>query len=319
MESRLHFIFFTFAGMKRNTLLSFIFPAAITATVITACNLYHTPQKVEYTVNATPQMIGEGKRLTQIMCAPCHYDPATKKLTGIRMEDVPGFIGKVIAKNITNHPEKGIGKYTDGELAYIIRTGVAKDGKIMPYMQRPNLSDQDLRAIIAFLRSDDEMVAASDANPGETQYTAMGKMGVSKSKPLPYPSGEIAKPAISDKVAFGKYLVDNYSCYDCHSKSFMAIDKVNPEKSKGYMGGGNKLKDHSGKTVLSSNLTFHETGIGSWTEAEFASAVRKGIGKNNKIVAYPMPIFSEISDEEISAIYEYLKTIPKIDNKVVKK
>lgn len=139
MKSRLHFIFFTFAGMKRNTLLSFIFPAAITATVITACNLYHTPQKVEYTVNATPQMIGEGKRLTQIMCAPCHYDPATKKLTGIRMEDVPGFIGKVIAKNITNHPEKGIGKYTDGELAYIIRTGVAKDGKIMPYTCVPSL------------------------------------------------------------------------------------------------------------------------------------------------------------------------------------
>lgn len=305
--------------MKRNALLSFIFPAAVTATVITACNLYHTPQKVEYTVNANPQMVSEGRRLTQIMCSPCHLDPATKKLTGIPMEDVPGFIGKVISKNITNHPEKGIGKYSDGELAYIIRTGVAKDGKIMPYMQRPNLSDYDLRAIIAFLRSDDEMVAGSDVDPGETKYTAIGKMGMSQSKPLPYPSSEVSAPDKSDKIAYGKYLVDNYSCYDCHSKSFMTIDKVNPEKSKGYMGGGNKLKDHSGKTVLSSNLTFHETGIGTWTEAEFSSAVRKGIGKGNKIIAYPMPVFNEITDEEISAIYEYLKTIPKIENKIAKK
>ena len=304
--------------MKR-TLFPLTLTALAAASIITACNLYHTPQKVEYTASATPAMIEEGKRLTQIMCSPCHYDPSTKKLTGIHMEDVPGFIGKVISKNITNHPEKGIGKYSDAELAYILRTGVAKNGKIMPYMQRPNLSDKDLKSIIAFLRSNDELVAASDADPGETKYTAVGKMGMSKSKPLPWPAKEIAEPNKSDKITYGKYLVDNYSCYDCHSKSFMSIDKINPEKSKGYMGGGNKLKDRSGKTVLSSNLTFHETGLGTWTEAEFASAVRKGIGKNNKIVAFPMPVFSEIKDEEISAIYEYLKTLPKINNKITKK
>jgi hypothetical protein len=305
--------------MERRVLLPIIFSAAAAATLITACNLYYTPQQVEYKVSPAPSLIQEGKRLTQIMCSPCHYDPATKKLTGIHMEDVPGFIGKVIASNITNHPEKGIGKYTDGELAYIIRTGVAKDGKIMPFMQKPNLSDKDLQAIIAFLRSDDELVTASDADRGNTRYTVLGKMGMSKQKPLPYPTKEIPDPDRSNKVAYGKYLIDNYSCFDCHSKSFMAVDRMEPERSKGYMGGGNKLKDRSGKTVLSSNLTFHETGIGGWTEAEFSGAVRKGIGKNNKIVAYPMPVFNEITDEEISAMYEYLKTIPRINNSVTKR
>ena len=305
--------------MKRNTLLVLVFVSLAGASVIPACRMYYTPQKTAYAVTATPEMISDGKRLTQIMCSPCHYDPATKKLTGIHMEDVPGFIGKVISKNITSHPEKGIGKYTDGELAYLMRTGVAKDGRLMPFMQRPNLSDKDLRSIIAFLRSGDELVAASDADPGKTKYTAIGKMGISRSKPIPYPSKEIPPPDKTNKAAYGKYLVDNYSCYDCHSKSFMSIDKIDIERSKGFMGGGNKLKDRGGRTVLSSNLTFHETGIGTWSEAEFARAVRQGIGKDNKIIAFPMPVFNEINDEEITAIYEYLKTIPKIDNRIAKK
>lgn len=281
--------------------------------------MYYTPQKVSYTVQADQQMVIHGKHLTRLMCAPCHYDPATKKLTGMQMTDVPKIVGKVYASNITRHKEHGIGNYTEGQLAYLIRTGISRNGKLMPYMQRPNLSDNDLKAIIAFLRSDDELVRASEVKSPRTKYTPMGKMGLSRfNPPLPYPINEIAGPDKADKTRYGKYLIDNLGCYDCHSASFTGLNKTEPEKSKGYMGGGNKLKDKSGKTVLSSNLTPHETGIGSWSEQDLFRAMRDRISKDNSIISFPMPAYPELNDEEISAIYAYLKSIPAIDNKLKK-
>lgn len=291
-----------------------------TLVLISACRLYYKPQKVAYGITGSgAEDLKEGKRLTLLTCAPCHYNPETKKLTGIRMQDVPGILGKIYSTNITQHPEKGIGTYTDAELAYLIRTGIARTGKLMPFMQRPNMADEDLRAIIAFLRSSDELVTPSEADAGKTRYSPVGKFAISMSPSLPYPAKEINKPAVSDKTAYGKYLVDNLSCYDCHSASFAAIDKMEPEKSKGYMGGGNKLKNNSSEKVLSPNITFHETGIGSWTEHDLRKALKEGISKNNSIIAFPMPMYPDLNDEEIAAIYAYLKSIPKINNKVARR
>jgi mono/diheme cytochrome c family protein len=296
--------------------------SAITLTFvlgISACKIYYKPQPVSFTVEADNSLVMHGKHLSQLMCAPCHYDPSTKKYTGIHMSDVPKMIGKIYGSNITQHSENGIGKYTDSELAYLMRTGIARNGKLMPYMQRPNLSDKDLKAIIAFLRSDDELVKPSDVKQARTKYTPMGKIGLSKfSGPLPYPSKEIAEPDKADKINYGKYLIDNLSCYDCHSASFTKIDRMQPERSKGYMGGGNKLKDQTGKTIRSSNLTPHETGIGTWDEKDFYKAMREGISKDNSIITFPMPSYPDLSEEELSAIYAYLKSVPAINHKVKK-
>jgi hypothetical protein len=284
---------------------------------VTACKLYYPAQKPDYAVKTGPAQVKEGKRLTELMCSPCHYDSQTKKLTGIRMQDIPGFVGKVYSANLTRHPEKGIGTYTDGELVYLLRTGVARNGKLMPYMQRPNLADDDLQAIIAFLRSDDELVKASDVELPETRYTPMGKLGLSKfSKPLPYTGTVVTRPGSTDKINQGKYLVDNLGCFDCHSASFTSINKLNPEQSKGYMGGGNKMKNGNGKTVQSPNLTFHETGIGSWSEQEFRRALKEGFSKDNAVLGFPMPLYNDLKDTEVEAIYAYLKSLPKIDNQV---
>lgn len=302
--------------MKKKIFLASGFSIVVIALSVQSCKMYYETQKVEYVASVDKTQLEEGKRLTMLMCGTCHYDPETKKLSGVHMKDVPGFVGKVIAKNITKDPVNGIGNYADAELAYLMRTGVARDGKLMPYMQKPNLADEDLKAIIAFLRSDDELVSASGSNPGKTKYTALGKFGISRSKPLGWPLATIKKPAPSDQIAFGKYLVDNLSCYDCHSKSFASINKMQPEQSKGFMGGGNKLKDRSGKTVLSSNLTPHETGIGTWGEADFLKAMRQGISKDNSIITYPMPMYSELTHDEIWAIFAYLRSLPPINNKI---
>jgi hypothetical protein len=286
------------------------------AVAVSACKMYYNTQKVTYKATVNQQQLQEGKRLTMMICGGCHYNPETKKLTGIQMKDIPKIAGKVYSKNITQHADKGIGRYTDGELVYLIRTGIAKNGKLMPYMQRPNLANKDLDAIIAFLHSDDELVTPSSIAPPATNYTMFGKFGLSKfSGPLPYHEKQIPRPHLaSDKVAYGKYMVDNLGCYHCHSANIAKIDVQEPEKSKRYMGGGNKMKDESGAKIYTPNLTFHETGIGDWTEQDFLRAIKEGFSKDNSVITAPMPRYTELSDEEVAAIYAYLKTIPKINN-----
>jgi cytochrome c553 len=275
--------------------------------------MYYATEKTGYAVKNVS--LTEGKRMTMLMCGSCHYNPATKDFSGKKLEDAPGIIGKVYAANITQHPEYGIGRYTDGEIAYLIRTGVSKEGKRMPYMQRPNLSDEDLQNIIAYLKSGDAFVQPSARIPGRTKYTAIGKMAISLSKPLPYTDRPVEKPK-DNPIALGQYLVDNLACYHCHSKSFTSLQITNPEQSKGYMGGGNKLKNAAGKTVRSPNITFHASGIGNWSQKDFARALTEGVSKEGNILTYPMPLFPELREEEISAIYAYLKSIPAIKNKV---
>jgi hypothetical protein len=141
-----------------------------------ACKLVYHTGNIDYHPNREYQSIAEGKRMAVLICGPCHFNSSSKDFSGNRMYDVPRFIGKVYASNITQEMESGIGKYTHAELAYLIRTGVSRTGKFMPFMQRPNLSDTDLENIIAFLKSDDVLVKPNQRIPGKTDYTAVGKM-----------------------------------------------------------------------------------------------------------------------------------------------
>ncbi len=299
----------------KNSILYISGLSMMMAIVITACKMTYDAPDVQYTANYESADVSEGKRLTTLVCGVCHYDPTTEKLTGVHMVDIPDILGTVISSNITNHPEKGIGTYTDKELATVIRTGIARDGRLIPFMQRPNMSDDDLLNIIAYLRSDDPMVNGSESDPGKTKYSRIGKMAIGSSKPTDWNQG-IERPDRSDKLAFGKYLIDNLACYDCHSKSFAKVDKINIEKSKGFMGGGNKMLNKNGDKVITPNLTPHETGIAGWTEEDFAKAVTQGISKNNRILAYPMPSYADLTEKEISAIFAYLQSIPPIKNAI---
>jgi hypothetical protein len=86
----------------------------------------------------------------------------------------PAAPQRVVSKNITRHPDKGIGGWTDGELAYLVRTGISRDGRYIP--QLPHLADEDLASIIAFLRSDHPMTAPDAVDPpGRTQPSFLTK------------------------------------------------------------------------------------------------------------------------------------------------
>jgi cytochrome c2 len=281
----------------------------------------YAPGHLQVRVEVTPEKVARGRKFASLLCASCHMDPTTRKLTGKRLADAPPEFGLIFSKNITKDPSAGIGSWTDGELIYFLRTGVDRTGQyVPPYMVKlPLLSDDDLESIVAFLRSDDPLVAPSpDHPPGKTRPTFLTKfLSHTAFRPLPFPKQRITAPAPSDKVAYGRYLSGSLGCFSCHSADFKTMNELEPEKSAGYMGGGNPLRDQTGSTVRSANITFDEaTGIGSWSEADFTRAVREGIRPDKTVLSYPMEMAPELTEEDTAALYAYLKTVPRIRNAV---
>jgi hypothetical protein len=69
------------------------------------------------------------------------------------------------------------------------------------------------------------------------------------------------------------------------------------------------------------NLTSDATGIGNWTEANFLRAIRHGKLKgleNSRPLLPPMPwqVYANMKDEDLKAIFAYLKTTKPVENVV---
>jgi mono/diheme cytochrome c family protein len=272
-------------------------------------------------VEVTPERIERGEKIANMLCFNCHYDKNTDKLTGRLLNEAPQF-GIIHSKNITNDPVNGIGKWTDAQIIYFIRTGIhPMTGQyVPPYMVKLiHISDEDMRSIVAFLRSDKPAVQASDVKQPVTDPSFLTKfLCFVAFKPFPYPEKEIPQPDTSNVLEYGKYLVlYQMECYACHSRSFEKMNVKEPEKSDGFFGGGNEMRTPDGNKIKSLNLTSdEETGIGSWTEEQFANAVRNGVVPNGPALRAPMVPFVKLTDSELHAMYTYLRTVPKITNKV---
>jgi mono/diheme cytochrome c family protein/cytochrome c2 len=281
----------------------------------------YTAEKIQMNVNATPEHIAKGQKLASMLCKSCHLNEGTGKFTGRKMEEVPQF-GEIYSKNITNDPDHGIGKWTDGELAVLLRTGVKPDGRYLPpYMPKlVHLSDVDLQSVIAFLRSDHAWVKADNTRQPDTKPSFLTKFltTIGAMEPFPYPKQSIPEPDTTNKTKWGEYIaIGQLECFSCHSKDFAKNDYYHPEKSEGFFGGGNELIGMEGKKLKSRNITLDETGIGGWSEEEFVRAVKSGIVPGNQpALRPPMQPYAELSDSEVKAIYAYLKTVPKLKNKV---
>jgi mono/diheme cytochrome c family protein len=272
----------------------------VAAYVSTAPEPVYPVRQVSLKVEPTAARVAEGRRIASMICAGCHGDPATGRLSGRRMTDVPAIFGEIRTANITQDERFGIGGWTDGEIAYLLRTGIRPDGRFAPVMlQFPDLSDEDIYSIIAFLRSDDPMVKATPVRAPRSRPSLVGKTLVRFAmKPQPYPERAVSAPDRSDKVAFGRYLTRKFDCIGCHTES---------------LSGGEKLLDAAGQPVYSANLTPHETGLLAWNEREFSRAVREGRTRSGRVLHAPMPVFRALEDDEVAALYAYLRTVPAVE------
>jgi cytochrome c2 len=276
------------------------------------------PQNYKFV--STPEKVAKGMKIASMLCGDCHMSEQEQRFSGKELHDMPDFFGKAYSMNITQDTVKGIGNWTDGELLYYLRTGIRSDGSFAVFMPKfPLMADEDMEAVIAFLRSSEAVVQPSKLEPPICDYSFFSKILANTIfKPAPFTQTPKLIPPVTDKVAHGKYLATAlYDCAGCHSADFITNDEFDPTNNKGFFGGGNKFKDLDGNEIKSANITFDtETGIGNWTAEEFITAVKYGKSKNGMALRYPMLPKTVLDSAEIRAIYAYLKTVPAIKNQV---
>lgn len=281
---------------------------------------YYEVEEIDYVHTSSPAILDRGQKLTMALCANCHRNKENGTLAGSHMSDAPPEWGYVYSQNITQDPTYGIAEWTDAEIKYLLRTGIGKDGRYYPpYMAKlPLMADDDINAIIAFLRSDHPLVRPDDTPDEPCQPSFLAKaLSNFVLKPLPYPDQIIPMPDTNNTIELGKYYAANMECFGCHSPDFKTMNPLEPEKTPGYFSGGNPMIGEDGSIIKTSNLTPHqETGIGSWTKEEFLKAVKYGIKEGEPALRIPMMPYAMLSDQEVGAIYDYLRTIPPIENAV---
>lgn len=249
-------------------------------------------------------------------CAQCHGDP-TKREQLEAGEEVPltgGFAFKIppgtfYARNITPDSATGIGAFTDGQVARALRFGVGHDGRaLLPFMEMQGLSDEDLVAVISYLRSQPPVrnaVPDHEVNP-------IGM--VVKATMLANPVGPAATPPSANPrgatVEAGRYIVESVAnCWSCHTER----DYNTGQMVGAHLAGGRMPDDfHPKRTWFPPNLTGDPvTGrLARFTEDEFVTRFRSG----RLIPGSPMPwtAFRGLEEDDVRAIYRYLKSVPNV-------
>jgi cytochrome c553 len=225
-----------------------------------------------------------------------------------------GFPGEVHVPNITPYNLKG---WTDGELFRTITTGERKDGSaifpLMPWPYYSKMSREDIYSIIAYIRT---------LKPIKTSYPKSQLNFplniIVHTMPQKASLGQMPSP--SDTLKYGAYLCNAAGCIECHSQS------DNGKILKGMAFAGGHAYHINGVTIRSANITPDKTtGIGKWKEADFVGMFKSfgdpskaaGVQKGTFQTIMPWYDYSGMTETDLAAIFEYLKTVKPVKNNVV--
>ena len=281
----------------------------ITLTVMGRQNIKYDRPYPTITASTDTAIILRGKHLVfgAAHCADCHSkanaDSLLKlgqdvPLTGGMVFDLP--VGKLYSKNITPDNETGIGKYTDAEIARALRYGVHPDGTVVfDFMPFHNTTDEDMTAIISFLRAQKPI----QNKVPDHSLNFLGKaVKAFMVKPVG-PNGEVAKQMTRDSsAAYGKYLANNVAnCNGCHT-----VRDLSGTFTGEPFAGGNEIEG-----FITPNITPDSSSrIFGWSQKNFIDRFR--IGKVIPKSPMPWQSFGRMTDEELKAIYSYLKTVKPV-------
>ena len=246
-------------------------------------------------------------------CLVCHAgpngpDPAQLGAGGLEMPDVAGTWR---TPNITQDKTTGIGAWTDDQIARAIRQGVRPDGSqlyaIMPYADYNRLTDDDTKALVAFLRTLKPIDHAVAPNK-DLQFPKIA---------MPAPAN--APDVTSDPVKHGEYMATIMICDHCH---WTPDDKMQPQRDKMFAGGlPFTLPMFGPGTLYAANITPDpETGIGAWTEDQIVAALKTMTRPNGKLINPPMMLlqdgWSHLDDADLHAVAAYIHQLPPVKHKV---
>jgi mono/diheme cytochrome c family protein len=246
-------------------------------------------------------------------CANCHTPrapdmsllPDMAFAGGFKLVD-PAFT--VYTANITPDKETGIGNWTDEQIIAAIREGKDPEGHIifppMPVPTYNNMSDDDVTAIVAYLRTlkpiHHEVPESSWNIPQQAMPPAKG----------------LPAPPVTDKVAYGRYIATALAhCFECHTP---LGPNGQPDMSK-LGAGGMDIQLAPGMDVMTPNITSDpDTGIGKWSDADIKKALTEGVTPTGGHISPPMPFpwFKNMTPEDLDAVVAFVRTIPPVKNEV---
>ena len=265
-------------------------------------NKYKKMATVEYEANPTPittltdsASLVRGASIAASLCSGCHGGD----LAGKEFFNVPE-LGVVPAPNITRGGRTK--DYSDVDYVKAIKYGVKPDGHglfVMPVEDFNYMSDADLGALIGYLKS----VPASDKTWADPTFTTMAQImagaglfgtlynaelvDLNNNKP-------IVAPEPGTDIAYGEYTLRIHGCWTCHG------EKLN----------GNKSPDPA--SPPGSNIT-PGGNFGKWSLDQFKDAMRNGVTPENLKLDpefMPWPSLGLMTDVEMEAVYNYLKSMP---------
>jgi len=270
---------------------------------------------------ANKDLIAKGQYIFALAggCA-CHTEPKKEYNTGARPFPIP--FGTVYSTNITPDKETGLGAWSDQQIHAAMTKGIGRDGSrilpVMPYEKYSGMAEEDLKALIAYLRT---LKAVRKPTPALKTWAPFAR---SLGTPiyLKIFGRFSAAPAQAPKAGIerGRYLVDHLSlCGDCHTPR----NSIGVPKQSLYMAGADEKTGPLGEAVP--NITpDKETGIGDWKREDIAELLISGTkpdmdnvqGLMYEVIQGTPHGFKDMKKEDALAIADYLKTIPAIKHKV---
>jgi mono/diheme cytochrome c family protein len=225
-------------------------------------------------------------------CTDCHGGDLSGKTF---LED--GMIGTVSGANLTTGKGGRPQNYSNRDWIMAMRHGLKSDGKpliIMPSYEYYKLADHDLASLIAYCKSVpavDHEPATIKLGPLGTVLSGLDKLPLIPAEKIDHLAKHTQKMERSVSVEYGQYL--SMSCTGCH--------KPNLKGGENPIPGGTPVRD----ITASGN-------IGKWTQNQFVSALRTGAtpdGRQLKNEDMPWKMTNNYTDEELQALYLYLKTL----------
>jgi len=266
----------------------------------------------------TPERLARGRYLVNGIgeCFACHGPfesntpgwPPVRGKEGSGLENFSSETPGVVAANLTPDRETGIGNWTDDMLARAIREGVGHDGRllhptVMPYEFYRSMSDEDLASVIVYLRSIPPIRNALPAS--RASHSIVAPYAIPIYAPVPTPD-------LSTPVKRGAYLVQLGACQWCHT-----LRDANRKPLPGLEFAGGDLIIEPDYQVTSANLSPDPSGISYYDETVFLNLMRTGkVGAREIRPIMPWWFFGQMNDDDLKAIFAYLRTLKPVHHRV---
>jgi mono/diheme cytochrome c family protein len=279
---------------------AFLLVFAFTAISWSARNQLQRVYKVKVApvaIPANPEAVAQGRHLAATRgCYDCHAED----LGGLIVIDDLAM-GRVAAPNLTRGPGGLPATFSDEDWVRAIRHGIAPDGHplfLMPSTDYAPFSDEDLGALIAYLKSVPPVNRASGpVQPGPMARVLMFFGAIKPSAELiDHEHLEPTKITPALTVEYGRYVA--HACTGCHGPNFS----------------GGKVASGPPDWPPAANLTPHAAGrLGKWSEADFLNLLRTGKRPDGSAVSEVMPrAFGQLNELEQKSLWLFLKSLPPV-------